>query len=73
MRDFCPHFTRDSPVGAHHRRMSGPVKKFWADDMGATAIEHGSIAAISRAVVAVVSGMGAGLGAKFTSINSSLE
>ena len=50
--------------------MIGPVRKFWADDAGA--IEYGLIAAaFSRAILAVVNGVGTGPGAKFTSINSS--
>jgi Flp pilus assembly pilin Flp len=70
VRDFRQHFTWDSLVGVQRRRMIGPVRKFWADDAGA--IEYGLIAAaFSRAILAVVNGMGTGLGAKFTSINSS--
>jgi pilus assembly protein Flp/PilA len=68
--DFRQHFTRDSLVGGQRRRMIGPVRKFWPDDAGA--IEYELIAAaFSRAILAVVNGMGTRLGAKFTSINSS--
>jgi pilus assembly protein Flp/PilA len=45
-----------------------------ADETGATAIEYGLIAAgISLAIIAVVSGIGAKLNTKFTSINTSLK
>ena len=50
------------------------VRKFWADDTGATAIEYGLIAAgISLAIIAVVNGLGTKLNTKFTSINTSLK
>jgi pilus assembly protein Flp/PilA len=55
-------------------RMIALVRKFWADDTGATAIEYGLIAAgISLAIIAVVNGLGAKLNTKFTSINTSLK
>jgi pilus assembly protein Flp/PilA len=44
------------------------------DEVGATAIEYGLIAAgISIAIIAAVNGIGTNLNAKFTSINSSLK
>ncbi len=50
------------------------VRKFWADEPGATAIEYGLIAAgIALAIIAVVNGLGIKLNTKFTSINSSLK
>jgi pilus assembly protein Flp/PilA len=50
------------------------VRKFWADETGATAIEYGLIAAgISLAIIAVVNGLGGKLNTKFTSINASLK
>jgi pilus assembly protein Flp/PilA len=50
------------------------VRKFWADETGATAIEYGLIAAgIALAIIAVVNGLGTKLNTKFTSINSSLK
>jgi pilus assembly protein Flp/PilA len=50
------------------------IKRFLADQSGATAIEYGLIAAgISLAIIAVVNGMGTKLSGKFTSINSSLH
>jgi pilus assembly protein Flp/PilA len=50
------------------------VRKFWADETGATAIEYGLIAAgISLAIIAVINGLGSKLNTKFTSINSSLK
>jgi pilus assembly protein Flp/PilA len=50
------------------------VRKFLADETGATAIEYGLIAAgISLAIIAVVNGLGTKLNTKFTSINASLQ
>jgi pilus assembly protein Flp/PilA len=54
--------------------MKNILKKFIADEYGATAIEYGLIAAgISLAIIAVVNGLGTKLNTKFTSINSSLK
>ena len=48
--------------------------KFLSDELGATAIEYGLIAAgISLAIIAVVNGLGTTLNDKFTSVNSSLK
>jgi pilus assembly protein Flp/PilA len=50
------------------------LKKFLADETGATAIEYGLIAAgIALAIIAIANGMGSKLSTKFTSINSSLK
>jgi len=50
------------------------IMKFLRNESGATAIGYGLIAAgISRAIIAVVNGLGAKLNTKFTSINSSLK
>jgi pilus assembly protein Flp/PilA len=50
------------------------LKRFFADESAATAIEYGLIAAvISLAIIAVVNGMGTKISGKFTSINSSLH
>jgi pilus assembly protein Flp/PilA len=50
------------------------LKKFIADESGATAIEYGLIAAgISLAIIAAVNGLGTRLSTKFTAINSSLK
>ena len=50
------------------------IRKFLADESGATAIEYGLIAAgIALAIIAVVNGLGAKLNTKFTSINTSLK
>jgi pilus assembly protein Flp/PilA len=50
------------------------VRKFWADETAATAIEYGLIAAgISLAIIAVVNGIGVRLNSKFASINTSLK
>ena len=54
--------------------MKSILKKFWADESGATAIEYGLIAAgISLAIIAVVNGLGSKLNTKFTSISTSLH
>ena len=50
------------------------LKKFLADESGATAIEYGLIpAGIALAIISVVNGLGVKLNAKFTSINASLK
>jgi pilus assembly protein Flp/PilA len=50
------------------------IRRFLADESGATAIEYGLIAAgISLAIIAVVNGLGTKLNTKFTSINNSLK
>ena len=52
----------------------GLIRKFLADESGATAIEYGLIAAgISLAIIAVVNGLGTKLNTKFTSLNTSLK
>jgi pilus assembly protein Flp/PilA len=54
--------------------MKNILKKFIADESGATAIEYGLIAAgISLAIIAIINGLGAKLNTKFTSINTSLK
>ena len=50
------------------------VRRFLADETGATAIEYGLIAAgISLAIIAVIDGLGTKLNTKFTSLNTSLK
>jgi pilus assembly protein Flp/PilA len=50
------------------------VRKFWADEKAATAIEYDLIAAgIALAIIATVNGLGTKLNTKFTSINASLQ
>ena len=50
------------------------IRKFLADESGATAIEYGLIAAgIALAIISVVNGLGTNLKNKFTSINTSLR
>jgi pilus assembly protein Flp/PilA len=50
------------------------IKRFLADESGATAIEYGLIAAgIALAIIAVVNGLGSKLNTKFTSVNTSLK
>ena len=54
--------------------MKDVLKKFLADESGATAIEYGLIAAgISLAIISVVNALGTNLRTKFTSINTSLR
>jgi pilus assembly protein Flp/PilA len=67
-------FTDRSWCREHHLGMIKLVRKFWADQSGATAIEYGLIAAgIALAIIAVVNGLGTKLNSKFTSINTSLK
>jgi pilus assembly protein Flp/PilA len=57
-----------------HRRPMKTIRRFFADETGATAIEYGPIAAgISLVIIAAVNGLGSKLNTKFTSINSSLK
>jgi len=50
------------------------LKRFLADESGATAIEYGLLAAgISLAIIAIVNGLGGNLKTRFTSINTSLK
>jgi pilus assembly protein Flp/PilA len=54
--------------------MSITLKRFVADEQGATAIEYGLIAAgISIAIVAVVQGVGSKLNTTFTSVQTALK
>ena len=54
--------------------MKDVLKKFLADESGATAIEYGLIAAgISLAIISVVNGLGTRLNSRFASINTSLR
>jgi len=54
--------------------MKKTLKKFWADESGATAIEYGLIAAgIALAIITVVNGLGSKLNTKFGSISASLR
>ena len=54
--------------------MANLFARFLKDQSGATAIEYGLIAAgISRAIIAVVNGLGTNLNTKFTDINTSLK
>jgi pilus assembly protein Flp/PilA len=54
--------------------MSITLKRFFADEQGATAIEYGLIAAgISIAIVAVVQGVGSKLNTTFTSVQTALK
>jgi pilus assembly protein Flp/PilA len=50
------------------------LRRFLADETGATAIEYGLIAAgISLAIIRVVDGLGTRLNSKFAAINNSLR
>jgi pilus assembly protein Flp/PilA len=50
------------------------LKKFVADDSGATAIEYGLIAAgIAVAIITVVQGLGTKLTSTFTSVQDALK
>jgi pilus assembly protein Flp/PilA len=50
------------------------IRKFLADESGATAIEYGLIAAgIALAIIAAVNGLGSRLNTKFTSISTGLK
>jgi len=50
------------------------IRRFLADESGATAIEYGLIAAgISLAIIAGVNNLGTSLKTKFTAINTSLK
>ena len=50
------------------------IAHFVKDELGATAIEYGLIAAgISLAIIAAVNGLGTTLSGKFTSIQTSLK
>lgn len=54
--------------------MKNLIRKFIADESGATAIEYGLIAAgISLAIIAIVNGLGTNIKGKFTAINTSLK
>ena len=54
--------------------MTNLIRKFIADESGATAIEYGLIAAgIALAIIATVNGLGTKLNTKFTSVNNSLK
>jgi len=50
------------------------IRRFLADESGATAIEYGLIAAgIALAIIAVVNGLGSKPSSKFGSISASLK
>ena len=54
--------------------MKSVLKKFLADESGATAIEYGLIAAgIALAIIAVVNGLGSNLNTKFGDAKTALE
>jgi pilus assembly protein Flp/PilA len=50
------------------------IRRFLAEESGATAIEYGLIAAgIALAIIAAVNGLGSKLNTKFTSISTGLK
>ena len=54
--------------------MRNLIKKFWADQSGATVIEYGLIAAgIALAIIAAVNGLGSTLNTTFSTVNTSLK
>ena len=54
--------------------MTSLVKRFLKDELGATAIEYGLIAAgISVAIIAVMQGLGSKLNTTFTSVQAALK
>jgi pilus assembly protein Flp/PilA len=54
--------------------MTSTIRRFWADQSGATAIEYALLAAgIALVIISVVNAMGTNLKTKFNSINSSLK
>jgi pilus assembly protein Flp/PilA len=54
--------------------MAYALRRFFADESGATAIEYGLIAAgIALAIIVAVNGLGTKLNTKFASINTSLK
>jgi len=68
---FSPAFYFEFTRRAQRRPMIPSVRKFWAGDTGATAIEYRSIA--GGIVMAVVNGAGARLDAGFALLDSSLK
>jgi pilus assembly protein Flp/PilA len=68
---FSPAFYFEFTRRAQRRPMIPSVRKFWADDTGASAIEYRSIAA--GIVMAVVNGAGARLDAGFAPLDGSLK
>jgi pilus assembly protein Flp/PilA len=54
--------------------MKSVLKKFFADESGATAIEYGLIAAgIALAIIAAVNGLGTNLNTKFSDLNTGIK
>lgn len=54
--------------------MKNLIRKFIADETGATAIEYGLIAAgIALVIITAVNGIGSGLKTKFGALNTSLK
>ncbi len=54
--------------------MNRILKRFFANESGATAIEYGLIAAgISLAIITVVNGLGTNLNTKFTAVKTGLQ
>ena len=68
---FCDEWQRSGPSAGVARRSI--LKKFLADESGATAIEYGLIAAgISLVIIAAVNGIGGKLSEKFGLIDTKL-
>jgi pilus assembly protein Flp/PilA len=59
------------PAKSSHEKL---VRDFLIDEIGATAIEYGLIAAeISLAIIVMINTLGSTLNTKFTSINSKIK
>jgi pilus assembly protein Flp/PilA len=67
-------FTDDLRRPGSIRSMKNLIRKFIADETGATAIEYGLIAAgIALVIITAVNGIGSGLKTKFGALNTSLK
>jgi pilus assembly protein Flp/PilA len=64
----------NQPVSTEDIHMTTLVKRFLADDTGATAIEYGLIAAgIAVAIIATVQALGTNLNSTFSTVSTSLK
>ena len=76
-------FFPDRPEGYPHSSPTGRreisfmralLKRFAADQSGATAVEYGLIASgVALAIITVVTGLGTGLNSKFKSVSTQLK
>ena len=49
------------------------IRRFWADERGATAIEYGLICAMIATVVIAIAGVGGGLTVTYDKLNAVIE